>query len=153
MTRILLTASVLLSCMYPAAAQNTSRLSCAIATLSLASPNPEAIRKQPIRQVAQFELDNPNEEERITRFVRLPGSKWFIVASLFSTDESMGSKSGADSLDLELSLAKRRKRDIFNSPSYASAEMPFGGLDVGRVSMIVRAGTHRQLVVMECKAI
>ena len=134
-------------------AQRTSQLDCAIVTLSLDSPNPEVIRKLPVKQIGHFKVGNPGEEERIIRFVKLPRSRWFVVASVYSTDESMSSKSGPDSIDLELSLAKRRKRAILNSPSYASAEIPYGTLDVGRVSMIVHSEGHRQIVVMECKAI
>ena len=145
--------SLILFCTNSGFGQGTSQLDCAIATLSLDSPNPEIIRKQPVKQIGHFKVGNPGEEERITRFVKLPQSRWFVVASVYSTDESMPSKSGADSIDLELSLAKKRKRAIFNSPSYASAEIPYGTLDVGRVSMIVHSDRHRQLVVMECKAI
>ena len=133
--------------------QGTSKLVCALATLNLNSSNPATIRKQSVRQIARFKVDNPGEEERINKFFRLPNSNWFVVASLYSTDESMPSKSGADSLDMELSLAKNRKRNIFISPVYAAAEFPYGTLDIGRVSMIVRFAKHRQLVTMECIAV
>lgn len=117
-------------------AQGTSKLHCALATLNLNSSNPVTIRKQSVKQIARFKVDNPGEEERITKFFRLPNSNWFLVASLYSTDESMPSKSGADPLDMELSLAKSRKRNIFISPVYAAAEFPYRTLDIGRVSMI-----------------
>ena len=127
------------------------KFDCVIATLNLDSTSPKFIDKQPVKQFAAFKVYGVGEEERVTKFFRLPKTGWFVVASLYSTDESMASKHGADSIDLELSIAKRRKRDIFISPSYASSETPFNSFDVARVSIIVRAGGHRQMVVMECK--
>jgi hypothetical protein len=82
------------------------------------------IAKQPVKEVARFKVDGVGEEERINRYFRLPKTNWFVVASLYSTDESLASKNGADSLDMELSLAKTRRRNIFVSPAYASAEAP-----------------------------
>jgi hypothetical protein len=95
-------------------------------------------------------LDGVGEEERINKYFRLPKTNWFVVASLYGTDESLPSKSGADSLDIELSLAKTRKRNIFISPAYASAEAPFNSFEIARVSMIANVGGHRQMVVLEC---
>jgi hypothetical protein len=149
----LLFSALVLAFASPTLAQHTSKLDCVLATLNLDSPNPETIRKQPVKQFAGFQVDNPGEEERITKFFRLPNSKWFVVASLYSTDESMPSNSGADSLSMELSLAKRRRRNIFISPAYASAELPYGNLDIGRVDMIFRTAKHRTLVAMQCKAV
>src|SRR4051812_319701 len=78
------------------------------------------------------------EEELTTRAFRLPGTKLYVVASVFYTDESMASERGADSVSLELTLSRGRKRDVLRSLSWAEAEMPLNGFDVGRVSMIVR---------------
>ena len=149
----LLMAAIMLVSAGVVVGQGTSKLDCELATLNLDSTNPDVIRAKPVRSLGRFKVDNPGEEERLTKFFRLPNSNWFIVASLYSTDESMPSKSGADSLDMELSLARNRRRDIFTSPIYAVAEFPYGTLDIGRVGMIVRVGKHRELVSMECIAV
>ena len=133
-------------------AQPTRKLDCEVVMVDVTSLNPEILRQKSVKPIGRFKVDNPGEEERVTRFFRWSKSKWFIVASLYSTDESMRSKSGADSLDLELSLSTTRTRNIRNSVSYASAEFPYGDFDVGRVTMIVHAGRRRQAIVMECLA-
>jgi len=132
-------------------AQGVLKFDCVIARLNLDSTNPKVIEKQSVKQFAAFRVNGVGEEERVTRFFRLPKTGWFVVASLYATDESMASRNGADSIDLELSLAKRRKRNIFVSPSYASSETPFNSFDVARVSMMVHVNGHREMVVMECK--
>jgi hypothetical protein len=91
------------------------------------------------------------EEELTTRAFRLPGTKLYVVASVFYTDESMASGRGADSVSLELGLSKGRKRDVLHSLSWAEAEMPLNGFDVGRVSMIVRVNDRLKMVLMECR--
>lgn len=131
-------------------AQGFTKFDCSVVTLNLDSPNSEAITKQSAKEIGSFKVDGVGEEERISRYFRLPRTKWFVVASLYGTDESMASKSSLVSFDMELSLSKRRKREIFSSPAYASAETPFNTFDVARVSMMVMAGGHRHLVVMEC---
>lgn len=91
------------------------------------------------------------EEELTTRAFRLPGTKLYVVASVFYTDESMASERGADSVSLELLLSSGRKRDVLRSLSWAEAEMPLNGFDVGRVSMIVRVNGRPKMVLMECR--
>jgi hypothetical protein len=91
------------------------------------------------------------EEELTTRAFRLPGTKLYVVASVFYTDESMASERGADSVSLELTLSRVRKRDVLRSLSWAEAEMPLNGFDVGRVSMIVRVNGRPKMVLMECR--
>jgi hypothetical protein len=91
------------------------------------------------------------EEELTTRAFRLPHTKFFIVASVFYTDESMASEKGADSVSLELALSSSRKRNVLRSLSWAEAEMPLNGFDVGRVTMLVKVNGRPQLVLMECK--
>ena len=126
------------------------KFDCVVATLSLDSTKSDVIARQPVKEVARFKLDGIGEEQRINRYFRLPKTDWFIVASLYTTDESLASKNGADSLDMELSLARRRRRNIFVSPAYASAEAPVNSFDTARVTMIANVDGHRQLVVMEC---
>jgi hypothetical protein len=150
MKKLILTSLVILIWASVNFAQGFTKFDCLVATLNLDSPNREVIRKQRVKELGRFKLDGVGEEERITKYYRLPRTKWFIVASLWGSDESMASKSGVESLDMELSLARGRKRNIFTSPAYASSETPFNTFDIGRISMIVREGGHRQLVFMQC---
>jgi hypothetical protein len=91
------------------------------------------------------------EEELTTRAFRLPRTNLFIVASVFYTDESMASEKGADSVSLELALSRSLRRNVLRSLSWAEAEMPLNGFDVGRVTMLVKVNGRSQLVLMECK--
>jgi hypothetical protein len=91
------------------------------------------------------------EEELTTKAFKLPNSTFFIVASVFYTDESMASEKGSDSVSLELALSKAKQRDVLGSLSWAEAEMPLSAFDVGRVSMLIKVNGRAQLVVMECK--
>src|ERR1041385_5611794 len=91
------------------------------------------------------------EEELTTKSFLLPGTKLFIVASVFYTDESMSSTKGADSISLELALSRDRKRNVVASLNWAEAEMPLNGFDVGRVTMKVMTQGRRALVMMECR--
>jgi hypothetical protein len=95
---------------------------------------------------------NIAEEELTTRAFRLPHTKLFIVASVFYTDESMASKKGADSVSLELAVSRSRTRNVLGSLTWAEAEMPLSGFDVGRVTLLVKANGRAQLVLMECRA-
>ena len=150
MKKLIFTFLVVLITANTSVAQGFTKFDCSVATLNLDSPNPEVIKKQPVREIGKFKVDGVGEEERISRYFRLPKTSWFVVASLYASDESMASKSGVESFDMELSLSKSLKRNIFASPAYASAETPFNTFDTGRLSMIVRSGGHRWMVLMQC---
>src|SRR5262245_46036224 len=125
MNKLILTLLAILICASTGFAQGFTKFDCSVVTLNFDSSNPEVIRKQRVKEIGTFKVDGVGEEQRISRYFRLPGTKGFVVASLYSTDESMASKSGPDSFDMELSLSRRRKRNIFASPAYASSEAPF----------------------------
>jgi hypothetical protein len=91
------------------------------------------------------------EEELTTKAFPLPGTRLFIVASVFYTDESMASEKGSDSVMLELALSTGQKRDVLHSLSWAEAEMQLKDFEVGRVTMLVKSGARPQLVIMECR--
>lgn len=91
------------------------------------------------------------EEELTTKAFPLPGTRLFIVASVFYTDESMASEKGSDSVMLELALSAGQKRDVLHSLSWAEAEMQLHDFEVGRVTMLVKSGGSPRLVIMECR--
>ena len=125
---------------------------CVITALNLDSANVEVIEKQPVREIGRFDVQGTMEEERIIKFFRFPKTNWFVVASLYTTDESMLSKSGVGSIDLELSFARKRRRNLFKSPAVATAETPIQTFDIDRVTTVVRLDNHRHAVTLECKA-
>lgn len=150
MNKLIIASLIVLICASENFAQKPD-FECVIVTLNLDSSNPEVIRKQEGKEIGRFQINETMEEERIIKFFQLPKTRWFVVASLYTTDESLVSKSGIGSLDMELSFARKRKRNIFTSPAYSVSETPFKTFDVARVSTIVQVGGHRQSVTMECK--
>jgi hypothetical protein len=92
------------------------------------------------------------EEELTTKAFRLPRSSYFIVASVFYTDESMASTKGQDSVSLELALSRDKQRNVLRSLSWSEAEVPLNGFEIGRVTMLIKVNGRSQLVLMECKA-
>jgi hypothetical protein len=150
--RLLVISWILLACEIFGFAQQKPEFECSIHILNLDSANPEVIRKQFVNEIARFKIYETMEEERIDKFFRVPKTGWFVVASFWTTDESMLSKSGIGSIDMELSFATTRRRNIFKSPAVASSETPFKTFDIARVSTVTRLRKHRQHVTMECKA-
>ena len=90
------------------------------------------------------------EEDLTTKSYRIPKSSLFVVASVFYTDESMGTDSNRDSVSLQLSIQREAKRDLLNSVQYAEAEVMSPNLDVARVSTLVRIGKRSLIFVMQC---
>jgi hypothetical protein len=133
---------VLLACACPTLAQSGNSDRCEVALAD--------VRTQKITELGTF-ITVIAEEELTTRAFRLPGTKLYVIASVFYTDESMASERGADSVSLELLLSRGQKRDVLRSLSWAEAEMPLNGFDVGRVSMIVRVNGRPKMVLMECR--
>jgi len=150
MKKLILTSLVILMGANACLAQGFTKFDCSVVTVNLDSPNPEVIREKPVKEIGRFKVDGVGEEERLSRYFRLPSTRWFVVATLYGTDESMTSKSGPESIDMDLSLSMKRKRNIIASPAYASSETPLNTFDIGRVSMIVRVGGHREMIIMEC---
>ena len=107
------------------------------------------IGKQETRSLGAFETVI-GEEERTVKAFALPGTKLFVVASVFYTDESMASQRGSGSVSLELTLSRHRQRNALKSLNFADAEMP-DSVDVGRVTMLIKLNHKQQLVVMECR--
>jgi hypothetical protein len=125
---------------------------CTIATLNLGSGSPAAIEKEHVNEIAHFDINETMEEEPILKFFRVPKTRWFAVVRLYTSDESMISKTGIGSIDLELSFSTKRRRNLMTSPANASAETPFKTFDIVRVTTVARLDNRRLLVVLECKA-
>jgi len=133
---------ILLVCACPSVAQSGNSDRCEVALV-----DPKAAKTTVLGTFTTVIA----EEELTTRAFRLPGHKLYVVASVFYTDESMASKRGADSVTLEIALSTGRKRDVLRSLSWATAEMPLNGFDVGRVSMMITLKGRAKVVLMQCR--
>jgi hypothetical protein len=125
---------------------------CTIGTLNVGSGSTAAIEKEHVDEIAHFDINETMEEEPVLKYFRVPKTRWFAVVRLYTSDDSMVSKSGIGSIDLELSFARKRRRNLMTSPANASAETPFKTFDVVRVTTLARLDSRRLLVVLECKA-
>ena len=149
--RVLISLIIIASCAATCVAQKPE-FSCSMFSLKLRSSNPASIERQELNEFGHFDIEGTMEEEPIIRFFRVPNTRWFAVFRLFTSDESMVSKTGIGSIELELSFARNRRRNILTSPAVASAETPFKTFDVVRVRTVVLLDNHRHLVGVECKA-
>ena len=90
------------------------------------------------------------EEELTTKTYPFPGSRLFITASVFYTDESMASAAGADSMLLGVAVSRRALRDAFDAEDNAVAELTSAGADTARVKKYVRVGGRLYLLGLQC---
>jgi hypothetical protein len=90
------------------------------------------------------------EEELTNKRVRLPGSRLFLFASVFPTDESMHSAKGADSLKLGLGVSRRLGVNAFDLANNAVAEVTFSVLDTARVERTIYVLRRLMLTRLEC---
>ena len=142
MTKVFYFLSVIVFCVPSAFAQSGNSDQCEVIVINIKSKKPVLL--------GSFKTTIA-EEELTTKSFPLPGTKLFIVASVFYTDESMASTKGADSISLELALSRGKKRNVLTSLSWAEAEIPLNGFDVGRVTMKVVTQGRRAFVMMECR--
>jgi len=90
------------------------------------------------------------EEELTTKSYRFPGSRLYITASVFYTDESMASAAGADSMLLGVAVSRRALRDVFAAENNAVAELTSATADAARVKQYVRVGSRLYLLGLQC---
>ena len=90
------------------------------------------------------------EEELTTKSYRFPGSRLYITASVFYTDESMASAAGADSMMLAVAVSRGALRDAFEVENNAAAELTSMGFDTARVKKYVRVGGRLYLLGLQC---
>jgi hypothetical protein len=143
MIKTLFLLCLLLLCVSDTLAQSSNSDRCEVAVADVQSKKSEVL--------GSF-ASVIGEEELTTKAFPLPRSSYFIVASVFYTDESMASKKGSDSVSLELALSRDKRRNVLRSLSWAEAEVPLNGFEIGRVTMLIKVNGRSQLVLMECKA-
>ena len=147
---LLFLCAVLFSCV-SVVGQNNNSDRCQVVVLDVTGKTAEGIRSAPSRELGTFDTV-VYEGEVTTRAFRLPGTRLFVVATVWYDDETLASEKGPDSVSLELTVSTRRNRDVLRSLVFANTEMPLNGFDVGRVGTMIRAGGRKQVVIMECRA-
>lgn len=90
------------------------------------------------------------EEELTNKSFRLPGSKLFVIASVFPTDESMHSAKGADSVRLGLGVWPISAVNAFDISNSAVAEVTLHTFDTARVERRVDVRRQQMLARLEC---
>lgn len=91
------------------------------------------------------------EERMTTKSYPFPGSRLFVTASVYYTDESMLSAVGADSMLLAVAVADRPLDDALSADDNAAAELTLGGADTARAKKNLRVGGRLYLVGVECR--
>lgn len=90
------------------------------------------------------------EEELTTKSYRFPGSRLYITAGVFYTDESMASAAGFDSVLLGVAVSRRPLKDVFGAENNAVAELTSATADAARVKQYVRVNRRLYLVGLQC---
>ena len=90
------------------------------------------------------------EEELTTKSYRFPGSRLYITAGVFYTDESMASAAGFDSMLLGVAISQRPLKDVFGAENNAVAELTSATADAARVKQYVRVNRRLYLVGLQC---
>jgi len=111
----------------------------------------EAILKSAGKTYEEF-ATKVGEEELTTRSYPFPKGKHVITASVFYTDESMGSTGGQDSMLLAISVAASATKDSLSAPDAAVAEITYNdSTDTARVKKNVILDGRLYVVGLECR--
>ncbi|HEX6187918.1 MAG TPA: hypothetical protein VFZ40_07550 [Pyrinomonadaceae bacterium] len=123
--------------------QNDSGIQCVVTLYRLRGERWKLIKSVKV---------NPKlgEEELTNERIRLPGSREYLFASVFPTDESMHSAKGADSMKIGLAISNTRKGNAFERVNNAVAEATLATLDTLRVERTAYVGGRQMLTRFEC---
>ena len=91
------------------------------------------------------------EEELTNKTLNLPGSRQFVIASVFPTDESMASAQGQDSIRLGLAVSRKKLPQAFGATNNAVAEATlYEAFDTARVETNTYDRRKHLVVRLEC---
>ena len=123
--------------------QNDSGLQCVVTLYRLSGERWKLIKSVNV-------IPKLGEEELTNERIRLPGSRSYLFASVFPTDESMHSAKGADSMKIGLAISNTRKGNAFEQVNNAVAEASLATLDTLRVERTAWVGGRQMLTRFEC---
>jgi hypothetical protein len=90
------------------------------------------------------------EEELTNKTIPVPGTRFRLYASVFPTDESLGSAKGADSIQLAVAFSSKKLSSAFDLDNNAIAETTFATLDTLRVQRATYVNHHPIMARLEC---
>jgi hypothetical protein len=103
-----------------------------------------------IKILGEF-LPKIGEEETTTVHYPFPDSKLIVTASVFYTDEMMGSKNTQDSMLIGIVISPNAEQNALSNPDNAMAEVTYDDhTDKVRVKKFVRVRGRTYAVGLEC---
>jgi hypothetical protein len=92
------------------------------------------------------------EEELTTKTYPFPGSPLMITASVYYTDESMASATGADSMQVAIAIAPKAQTNAISAENNAVSEVTDNvHRDAVRAKQFVKVNGRLYLVGIECR--
>lgn len=131
-------------------AQETNSHHCVVNVADLSGNLKDETKTPTVKVIGKFDTVI-REEELTTRAYRLAGTPFYVVASVFYTDESMGTEDSSDSASLELLISRTPERDLLASLRFAEAELMTNNFKVARVTTLWKIRKQRLIVMMECR--
>lgn len=111
----------------------------------------ESNASRAIKILGEF-LPKIGEEETTTVHYPFPGSKLIVTASVFYTDEMMGSKNTQDSILIGIVISPKAEQNALSNPDNAMAEVTYdNNTDKVRVKKFVRVKGRTYAVGLECE--
>ena len=139
----LLVVSCMLVIVSPALAQEKEAVRCVATIYRLRGENWKLIKSEKFTPTI-------GEEELTNNTIELPGTRVRLYASVFPTDESLGSAKGADSIQLALAFSSARLKSAFDLDNNAIAETTFATLDTLRVQRATHVNRRPIMARLEC---
>jgi hypothetical protein len=154
--RKLILASLLLSMLSVANAQETYD-KCHVYTIDSKiaeeafNNSIEEVESKAVKIIGEF-FPKIGEEETTTVHYAFPGSKRIITATVFYTDEMMGSKNTQDSMLIGIVVSDKAEEDALSMPDNAMAEITYDeNTDKVRAKKFIKVKGRTYLVGLECE--
>jgi len=127
----------------PALAQQVETVRCVATVYRLRGENWKLIKSEKFTPKIR-------EEELTNKTIAVPGSRFRLYASVFPTDESLGSAKGADSIQLAVAFSSKKLKSAFDLDNNAIAETTFATLDTLRVQRATYVNRRPIMARLEC---
>jgi len=134
---------VMSAIMSPALAQEVEAVRCAATIYRLRGENWKLIKSEKFTPTI-------GEEELTNKTLAVPGTRFRLYASVFPTDESLGSAKGADSIQLAVAFSSKKLKSAFDLDNNAIAETTFATLDTLRVQRATYVNRRPIMARLEC---
>jgi hypothetical protein len=114
-------------------------------TLKKKYPNAERI-------LGQFETQ-VGEEILTTKHYQIPGTKYFVTASVYYTDEMMRSSGYSDSMNVAIVVSPQKYKDAMTVMHNSTSQISYNG-DTDKVQVKTKLRINRRVMIVgvECQA-